>query len=139
MAKPQGPFYELFGSKLAKARRAANITQEALSKSLGLSRTSVVNIEKGRQPVHLHLAAKIAVTLGTSVAQLTPNLIEPVPEASVPGLKRVSEQNRPWVERVISGAALRKEPENAATVLVGETQSKRIAPTGTRKKRARSS
>jgi DNA-binding XRE family transcriptional regulator len=134
VATPQGPFYVAFGKKLAEARRAAKVTQEALSKSVGLSRTSIVNIEKGRQPVHLQLVAKMATSLGTTVAHLIPDL-ELLADVHVrPDLKKISQHNRPWVERVISGVVFGKEVDHAPKILSGETQSSGTASSSKGKK-----
>jgi DNA-binding XRE family transcriptional regulator len=126
VAIPQGPFYSEFGKRLGEARRAAKVTQEALAKSVGLSRTSIVNIEKGRQPAHLHLVAKIATSLGTSVSALVPDVALLAPVTMVPDLKKVSEQNRPFVERIISATAFKKGVNDAAKIFPGEAQSSRV-------------
>jgi DNA-binding XRE family transcriptional regulator len=134
VAIPQGPFYNEFGKKLAEVRRTANVTQEALAKSVGMSRTSIVNIEKGRQPVHLHLVAKIATSLGTSVSVLIPDVTLLASPTLVPDLKKVSEQNRPFVERIMSATAYRKGVDDATQIFAGEAQSGRITSSGKSKK-----
>jgi len=55
-------------------RRAQDgLTQEALGKLVGLSRTSITNIEKGRQPVALHQLFALAEALRVQPAALLPN------------------------------------------------------------------
>jgi DNA-binding XRE family transcriptional regulator len=139
VAIPQGPFYSEFGKKLAAARSAAKVTQEALAKSVGMSRTSIVNIEKGRQPVHLHLVAKIAASLGTSVSVLIPDVALLASATSVPDLKNVSVQNRAFVERIMSATAYKKGVDDATQIFAGEAQSGRTTPSGKSKKDTRSS
>jgi putative transcriptional regulator len=112
VATPQGPFYREFGKKLFQARRAAKITQEALAQAVGLSRTSIVNIEKGRQPVAVDLAIRMATSLGTTIGDLLPEYNRASIGDIATELRRVSPSTRPWVERVISGSALRKDSEN---------------------------
>jgi DNA-binding XRE family transcriptional regulator len=139
VASPQGAFYQEFGRRLAVARRAAKVTQEALSKSVGLSRTSIVNIEKGRQPVQLHLVGKMASSLGIAAAMLIPDpsLLKP---AELPAdIAKVSEHNRPWVERIFSSSGLRKESEGATKILTGKTQGSGASSSGKSKKSTRSS
>jgi DNA-binding XRE family transcriptional regulator len=134
----QGIFYQEFGRKLAVQRRAAKITQEALSKSVGLSRTSIVNIEKGRQPVQLHLVAKMASTLGVDTATLIPDPSLLKRAERTPDLTKVSEHNRPWVERIFSSSVLRKENEGAPKILSSPTQSGGTSPRSKSKKGTRS-
>lgn len=137
VAIPQGPFYELFGLKLAEARQRANITQEALSKAVGLSRTSIVNIEKGRQPVLLHVVAKIAATLGIAPALLIPDASVITAAELPPDLGKVSERNRPWVERIFN-SRMQKERGREAKVRSGASQSGGTSSSSKRQKDARS-
>jgi len=65
-------FYAAFGRMLSEARRKKRISQEMLADELGLSRTSITNIEKGRQPVQLYSLYVIARLLGTDVKELLP-------------------------------------------------------------------
>jgi DNA-binding XRE family transcriptional regulator len=139
VATPQGAFYQQFGRKLAEARRAAKITQEALSKSVGLSRTSIVNIEKGRQPVQLHLVARMATSLGIGTALLIPDPDLLKRTELPPDLAKVSEHNRPWVERIFSSSALQKESVGAAKVLSSKTQGGGTSSSSKGKKSTRSS
>jgi transcriptional regulator with XRE-family HTH domain len=66
--------YREFG-KLMRLHRGAQdgLTQEALGKLVGLSRTSITNIEKGRQPVALHQLFALAEALRVRPAALLPN------------------------------------------------------------------
>src|SRR6516164_11463063 len=65
-------FYAAVGQRIAKARDG-RLTQEALAKKTALSRTSIVNIEKGRQQILLHTLVDIAQALQMPVAQLIPD------------------------------------------------------------------
>lgn len=72
MAGPQGEFYRSLGARLREARRAAGISQEQLARAVNLSRPSIVNIEKGRQPVYVHSLIEVAKTLGVKLEALLP-------------------------------------------------------------------
>jgi|SRR5579864_1646693 len=135
MASPKGPFYREFGKKLSEARQAAKITQAALAQSVGLSRTSIVNIEKGRQPVPIDLAIRMATSLGTGIVDLLPesNPISSM-EDIASELKRISPDARPWVERVISGSVFRKDSENDTEIFTGTTKSPRASQSGKHKR-----
>lgn len=53
-------------------RLSENVTQEALAKLVGLTRTSLTNIEKGRQKILLHTFADLAAALRVAPAELLP-------------------------------------------------------------------
>ncbi len=65
-------FYRQFGRILAEARNKKNISQEVLARELGLTRTSITNIEKGRQPVQLHTLYHISQLLSVELKDLLP-------------------------------------------------------------------
>jgi transcriptional regulator with XRE-family HTH domain len=67
-------FYRLIGERIKDARLKSNLTQENFANFLGLSRVSVVNIEKGRQHPPIHLLWTIAKVLNTSVVELIPTI-----------------------------------------------------------------
>ncbi len=61
-----------FGQILAQRRLEARMSQEAFAKAIGLSRTSITNIENGRQPVNLHTLYVMAEVLRRDVNDLLP-------------------------------------------------------------------
>jgi transcriptional regulator with XRE-family HTH domain len=65
--------YRQFGQLLAEIRRKKGMSQELLADELGLSRTSITNIEKGRQPIQLHSLYRIARLLGVELKELLPS------------------------------------------------------------------
>lgn len=65
-------FYRQFGRILAEARNKKKISQEVLARELGLTRTSITNIEKGRQPVQLHTLYHISQLLSVELKDLLP-------------------------------------------------------------------
>jgi transcriptional regulator with XRE-family HTH domain len=77
-------FYAEFGAKLKLAREKAGLTQKELAERVKLPRTSVTNIEHGRQRIALHQLVQLASALGTEPMELLPdeelNLDELVPE-----------------------------------------------------------
>lgn len=65
--------YREFGRLVRVHReRQPGLTQEELGKRIGLSRTSIVNIEKGRQHVALHQLFLISDALRVSPEALMP-------------------------------------------------------------------
>jgi transcriptional regulator with XRE-family HTH domain len=65
-------FYAEVGRLVRVAREAAGITQDALADQVELSRTSVTNIEKGRQKIALHTLFLVASAVGVEPASLLP-------------------------------------------------------------------
>ena len=71
------------------------MTQHRLGMLVGLSRTSITNIEKGRQHVSLHQVFRIADALG-----ITPDMLLPAPPRS--GVSDLAQKLPPGTEREIS-------------------------------------
>jgi transcriptional regulator with XRE-family HTH domain len=52
-------FYQEIGSRIRNARLLSGISQEILAAQLGLTRASIINIEKGRHRPSVHLLIEI--------------------------------------------------------------------------------
>lgn len=65
-------FYKELGTLIRKARIDADINQDVLAQQLGLTRASIVNIEKGRQRPLIHTILEIATILKVSFTSLIP-------------------------------------------------------------------
>jgi transcriptional regulator with XRE-family HTH domain len=63
-------FATAYGERVNTARRTADLTQTQLGRLIGLTRSSVANIEAGRQASSAEQAVKIANTLGVGVQWL---------------------------------------------------------------------
>lgn len=57
-------------------RKTHGFSQELLSKKIGIKRTTLSNIEAGRQQVSLHLLYKITEELGADVNHFLPSFSE---------------------------------------------------------------
>lgn len=66
-------FYKELGGLIRDRRKAVGLSQETLARHVGLSRTSITNIECGRQQVALHLLCDLASFLQTDPAALLPS------------------------------------------------------------------
>ncbi len=71
------------------------MTQERLGKLVGLSRTSITNIEKGRQHVSLHQFFRIADAL-----EVTPETV--LPSQPTPGISKLARRLPPGTEPAIT-------------------------------------
>ncbi len=69
--------YIEIGKKIRDIRENKHISQETLAKSVGLTRTSITNIEKGRQKLLVHTLINIAQELSIDVKTLLPSYEEP--------------------------------------------------------------
>jgi transcriptional regulator with XRE-family HTH domain len=82
------------------------MTQDNLALRLSLSRTSIINIEKGRQQVLVHTLADIASALGVPMTELVP------PQDEVAHrLRDTSRKKREWV--LNSAVITARDPEKA--------------------------
>ncbi len=64
-------FYEILGIRIQIFRESKKWNQGVLAKKVGLSRTSIANIESGRQRVLAHQLRDFAQALNTTVLKLT--------------------------------------------------------------------
>lgn len=62
--------YIAVGKKIRSIRKNQKLTQRDLALLLGVSQSSISNLEKGVYPVTLHVLIKVAVALQTSVEML---------------------------------------------------------------------
>lgn len=65
-------FYIYVGEKVRFHRKKARMDQETLSRHVNLSRTTIINIEKGRQRLSLEHAWLIAKVFGISFDDILP-------------------------------------------------------------------
>jgi len=63
-------FYKGLGKRLLRYRGEAGMTQEQVAEKLKLKRTSITNIEQGRQRILAHQLFSLASAVGVSPAQL---------------------------------------------------------------------
>lgn len=69
---PGALLYMAVGAAIREARKGAGLTQEVLASAVNVSRTSIVNIESGRQRLPIDLLFDIADVLGVEAASLLP-------------------------------------------------------------------
>lgn len=67
-------FYAAVGSRVRRARAGRGMSQSVLAKQIGFTRSSVANLEAGRQRVALHLLVQIARALDCEPAALIPEV-----------------------------------------------------------------
>ena len=99
----ESDLYVAVGGRIRVARERVGLTQEALGQLVGLGRTSITNIERGRQRMTVNTLFDVATALGEPAANLLPTFsAEPAPVLdSVSGL---SDEERRWIRAVVSPA-----------------------------------
>jgi len=64
--------YRKLGENIRKCRTQRKLSQDELAKLVGLNRTSMTNIEKGRQHPPLHTLCEIVEHLKVDISELLP-------------------------------------------------------------------
>lgn len=77
MRRDPESLYSEVGRRIAAERNSKKITQARLGAIVSLTRTSITNIEKGRQKVLLHTLFDIAEALGVAPMELLPHTQQP--------------------------------------------------------------
>ncbi len=62
-----------FGQRLRAVREKAGVSQEKLAEMAGLHRTYVSSVERGKRNISIQNIERLAVALGTTMAQLMPD------------------------------------------------------------------
>lgn len=94
-------FYQEVGRKILRARKG-RMTQEDLGERVSLTRTSITNIEKGRQKILLHTLVDIAGALGIAPATLLPDTAIDQKEELKKALRGRSKQEREFIKSALS-------------------------------------
>lgn len=112
MIPPEEKFYKLLGDLINQKRRAANKSQEKLASSVGLLRTSITNIEAGRQKIQVYTLYRIASALDIPVSSLLPGI-----EGSQEDLSSLLNAQKILTELGQSTALGKEEKENVLKVI----------------------
>ncbi len=114
----QGPFYRALGQRLRDARREARLSQIKLANTVGLSRSSIANIESGRQPIYIHALVSIAGQLGVSLKELIPPEYVADDQRIQHELSKLGLKQRNWVVQILKSPPNQEKENNGTEVLV---------------------
>ena len=92
-------FYERLGDRIRQARKAAGLSQEELGSRVGLNRSSISNVEKGRQRILAHVLMDFSAALKVPPARL---LGDGPAEADL--LSGLPEETKSFVQDVLTEA-----------------------------------
>lgn len=95
------PIYKDVGRLIRVRRGAVGVTQESLGHSIGLTRTSINNIEHGRQAVQVHTLLAIASALSVDATSLIPRTTLANPELEKQLPKKMPAPDKAWLRRVL--------------------------------------
>jgi DNA-binding XRE family transcriptional regulator len=107
-------FYEEVGRRIrdARRRRKPPLTQDGLAKLVGLTRTSITNVEQGRQKCLLHTLFDIATAL-----QVEPAALLPATTAEQNDLDRVLKDRAPsekdWIRSAVTAVYMSRSKHGA--------------------------
>lgn len=102
-------FDRTLGERIRAAREEAGVKQDQLAGAVGLSRTSITNIERGRQGVQAYLLVRIAEVLGQAAADLLPGSGPPRPGSLPEKMKSLEPSQREWAKRVLNSPSEQNE------------------------------
>lgn len=98
--------YREIGRTLRQRREGAGLTQGDIATRVGLSRTSITNIEQGRQHVTLHVLYALADAVGSKPGDLLPDssvLLKRDAELDKT-LKKMDlpQEEKDWIQRLVT-------------------------------------
>ena len=103
--------YKEVGARVRRARLHAGLSQGELASNAGLTRTSIVNVESGRQRVPLHRLFEIARVLQIAPQDLLPEPTKPgrgsrvkLNPATTRKLSHLPGEERAWIKELLETA-----------------------------------
>lgn len=101
------PLYKEFGQLVRAHRRRFNFTQDELAERVGLSRTSITNIEMGRQKVLLHQIYALARHLEIQPESLLPQAETPDSIHTIDSklLRHFKGAEKDWARRIVGSTS----------------------------------
>ncbi len=91
--------YIEIGQRIHIARKGCDLSQQELADAIGLTRTSISNIERGIQHLTIHTLFDIATVLAMSIYELLPEYISDEQNQRVLELRSLASQIRALQER----------------------------------------
>lgn len=99
---PSNQIYEQMGKLVRARRKKLDLTQDDLAQRVNLKRTSITNIEKGRQKIQLHTLFDLAAALEVDPVTLIPSLKAAEAETIRERVRGMRPDEREFVKSVLS-------------------------------------
>ncbi len=103
--------YRHVGKRVEEFRVKKKLTQARLAEIVSLSRTSITNIESGRQKLLVHTLWDIARVLGVRPADFFPSESEMKDAASVKPKGKLSPEEATWFQSIVSPGGKNAHPQ----------------------------
>lgn len=103
-ARDPEALYRVFGKRLREVREQKNVPQQELATLSGLTRSSIANIESGKQRVLLHQVLQFAEALHVTVGELVPSTGE-IPQILTTETKNEKDEYLQKLRRIASNRA----------------------------------
>jgi len=101
-------YYKDLGSRVRRAREAADMTQAELAAHVGLTRSSVANLEAGRQHSPVHLVQAVAAATGIALIEILPKVttgaVTPLDDDVLEALDHYDADTRREVHRLVASS-----------------------------------
>lgn len=94
--------YESIGRLVRVRRIKLRLTQDDLAQRIGLKRTSITNIEKGRQKIQVHTLYELAAALEVDPPALVPTFKTMEPDTLKARVKGMRPDEREFVTSVLT-------------------------------------
>lgn len=94
--------YKQMGKLIRARRKKMEVTQEHLAERVNLTRTSITNIEKGRQKIQVHTLFDIAAALDVAPNALLPILRGHEPDTMRERVKGLKPDEREFARSVLT-------------------------------------
>lgn len=97
--------YKDFGRLFKMHRNKAGYTQDDIASKVGLVRTSITNIEQGRQHVSLQMIYQLADAVGVTPQDLLPNVLLVTKNDSLERtllITPIDDDVKEWVRKIVS-------------------------------------
>ena len=102
-------FYKQLGANIRRSRRRLELSQDDLARSIGLTRTSLTNIENGRQHPPLHTFCDLVEQLKVDAATLLPSRATPTEAVDVKAMAGQQVRGENELAFISSGIGIKNE------------------------------
>lgn len=105
--------YEEIGRRIREQRDKLNWTQQELSEKMNFTRSSIANIELGRQKIQIHILYEFSSVLGVSPFDLLPQFSEIERNSVIPvKTTNLDTESLTFLQRILSNKSAQNEGDD---------------------------